>query len=51
MNKPLLIFIFLSCLLIVAAFFYSKYCKTLPEGCKYEQIDDSNFGPREGIDW
>ena len=51
MNKPLLIFISLSIILIFAIVAYSKYCESKPNGCKQEKFDENDLGPKEGIDW
>jgi len=51
MNKPLLIFIFLGFLIIIASLAYMKYCKSQPQGCRQEKFDASDLGPEKGIDW
>jgi len=51
MNKPLLLFISFSILLLIAVLTYSKYCESKPNGCKQEKYDEDNLGPKEGIDW
>ncbi|WP_161937669.1 hypothetical protein [Sulfurovum riftiae] len=52
MKKPLLIFIILALLIIVAGFAYKRYCETKPDGCKQEKLEDrEDLGPQEGIDW
>jgi len=51
MKKPLLIFIILALLIILAGFAYKKYCVSKAGGCKQEKVDPDNFGPQEGIDW
>ncbi len=51
MNKPLLLFIIFSFLMIVAVFTYNKYCESKQNGCKQEKFDENDLGPREGIDW
>jgi hypothetical protein len=51
MNKPLLLFIIFSVLLVLSAIVYKNYCKSQPDGCKQEKFDEKDFGPEEGIDW
>ena len=51
MNKPLLLFIAFSILLLLAIVTYNKYCESKHNGCKQEKYDDKDLGPQEGIDW
>ena len=51
MNKPLLLFISFSILLLVAIVTYNKYCESKPNGCKHSTYDKKDLGPKEGIDW
>ena len=51
MKKPLLIFIILALLIILAGFAYKKFCASKPGGCKQERMDNDDLGPQEGIDW
>ncbi len=41
MKKPLLIFIGIAILFIVAKIAYTKYCATKENGCKEEKFEDS----------
>jgi len=52
MKKPLLIFIILALLIIVAGIVYKKYCEVKTDGCKQEKFEErEELGPQEGIDW
>jgi hypothetical protein len=51
MNKLLLIFLIFGILIILGSVLYTKHCRTLPDGCKNEKFDKSDFGPEKGIDW
>ncbi len=51
MNKPLLIFIILAFLFLVAVATYDKYCESKPNGCKQEQYNEDDLGPVKGVDW
>ena len=41
MKKPLLLFIGVVLLFILAKVAYTKYCASKPEGCKEEKFEDS----------
>ena len=41
MKKPLLIFISVVLLFIIAKVVYTKYCASKAEGCKEEKFEDS----------
>lgn len=41
MKKPLIIFIGIVILFVIAKVAYTKYCTSKPEGCKEEKLEDS----------
>ena len=51
MKKPLIIFIVLAFLILVAGIVYKRYCDKRPGGCKQERMENDDLGPQEGIDW
>jgi len=52
MKKSLLLFIVFVILLVLLKTFYTKYCKSKPNGCKSVKVDYENDGlPQEDIDW
>ena len=51
MNKPLLIFLSLSLVFLIAVMTYNKYCESKPNGCKQSKVDEKDLGTKEGIDW
>jgi len=48
LKKPLLLFLTVLILFLLALFAYQKYCKSKPGGCK--KIEKEEY-PRKGIDW